>query len=92
MFAKQCKNCEKEIPFTIFMKQKHVNKLICPHCGTQLRPTGRSKFFFSIFCIVPLIALPNIFQQSWIPLVVWIICCIFVVQPIVYQYEADLSN
>lgn len=92
VLAKQCEKCGEKISFAVFMKQKNFNKLTCPYCEAHLRPTGKSKLFFTIFCIVPLIALPNIFQRSLIPLVIWILCCIFVVQPIIYQYEINQSD
>lgn len=83
MFAKRCKNCNESFSFYYLMKKGSFNDVVCPNCKANLKPTIVSKLAFAFVCIIPLLVIKD---SSWGLIIGWIISCIFLLQPIVYQY------
>ncbi|ATH92521.1 hypothetical protein COP00_07715 [Bacillus glycinifermentans] len=92
----KCPICRK--PFT-FREKYQLTKTktpTCPKCKNTLKETTVSKLLFGLIFILPIVYFMSIFGEwdsilKWFYLFIWIVFCLFILQPVLYRYDKTKS-
>ncbi|MBD7909911.1 MULTISPECIES: hypothetical protein [Clostridium] len=90
--GKICERCKYEISIAYILRQKSMEKVICPNCGRTLIATMISKIlmisiflmFFLLFLLVPVDIINKLIIET-----IWVMLCYSVLPAFIYEYIED---